>query len=153
MVLPSNAILCAGTPIITEYEVKTATQMYPGLFVIRDTSDGNIKVGVTADANVLGVLDVASDGLRSEIYTQYEQARVLSGPCEVVVNVMSGATITAGITVLCASGGTCCQGTTAGAIVGRAKSSPGTATTVAGGDGNTPSHWYSDKWVRIQLLV
>jgi hypothetical protein len=150
---PSNAILCAGVPIIHEYEVKTATHMYPGIFVIRDTSDDNIKVGVTADLNVLGVLDVPSDGLRSEIYTQYEQARVLSGPCEVLVNVMSGATITAGITLLCGSGGCACQGSTIGAIVGRAKSSPGTATAVAGGDGATPSHWYSDKFVRVALLV
>ena len=153
IVNPSNVVLCAGVPIITECEVKTATQMYPGLVVVRDTSDGNIKIGTTAVADPLGVLDLKPEGLRSTIYTQYDQARVLSGPCDVLINACSGATITAGITLVTGSGGTCAQGTTAGAIIGRAVTSPGTCTAVVGGDGNTPSHWYSDKWVRVRLQI
>lgn len=127
-VSPSNAIFCAGTPIIHEYEVKTATSCYPGRLVIRDTSDGNIKVAGNGATDVLGVLDVQPDELRTTIYTQYDQARVLSD-CEVLVEAISGAVITAGLTLLAATGGTVIQGTTAGAVVGTALTSASPSDT------------------------
>lgn len=120
---PTNDILVRGEPIITEYEVKTAANCYPGRLVIRDTSDGNIQVAGNGANNVLGVLDVEPGELRSTIYGASDQARVLSGPCVVLVEAVSGAVITAGLTLIPATGGTVIQGTTAGLIVGRALTS------------------------------
>jgi len=143
-VSPSNAILCSGTPTITEVEIKTATYCYPGRIVIRDTSDGNVKIGTQACTDALGVLDVEPNELRTTIYGAGDQARLLSGPCEVLIEGCSGAVITAGLTVMCATGGTCIQGTTAGAIVGVAKTSASPSGSAA--------DYGSGTYIRVQLL-
>jgi hypothetical protein len=112
-----------------EVEIKTASNCYPGRLVIRDTSDGNVQVAGNGATDVLGVLDVEPAELRSTIYGVGDQARVLHGDCVVLVEAISGAVITAGLTLLAATGGTVIQGTTAGAVIGVAQTSASPTST------------------------
>jgi hypothetical protein len=95
--------------------------MYPGRLVIRDTTDYGVKIATGGDTTCLGVLDVEPNELASTIYGVGDQARVLSGDIEVLIPVFSGQTVTAGQTVIPGTGGVVWAGTTAGAVVGRAK--------------------------------
>ena len=79
LVQPNNSILYAGYPKYMEYEVKTATNMYPGRLVITDTNEYSIKVATDGATTVLGVLDVEPNELRETIYDAGDQARVITG--------------------------------------------------------------------------
>jgi hypothetical protein len=92
----SNSILVSGQPIIEEYEVQTATDMYPGRAVITGTTSRDIIVAPAASVVVLGVLDTKPGALRGTCYTQYDQARVIRGDCVVMMLCEHAATITVG---------------------------------------------------------
>lgn len=118
LIQPSNAILYAGTPVVQEYEVKTADDMYPGRLVITDTNEWDIKVATDNSVAVLGVLDVEAGERRSTIYGAGDQARVLRGDIVVMLYAISGAVITIGLRVQCAGAGMIDQYATALADVG-----------------------------------
>lgn len=141
---PSNAILCAGTPNIKEVEIVTATSCYPGCLVIRDTTDYGVKIATDGDTTSLGVLDMESSETRNTIYNAGDQARLLTGPCEVLIRVYTGATVTAGQTVIPATGGTIIAGTTAGAVIGVVKTTATGSTTDTAAPPST--------FARVQLL-
>lgn len=120
LVQPANAILYAGQPVVHEMEVKTATNMYPGRFVINDTAEYDVKIAGAASALVLGVLDVEPNELRSTIYGAGDQARVLSGDIVVMAQAASGSTIAVGTKLITAANGMVSEGSTAGQVVGYA---------------------------------
>lgn len=120
LVQPSNAILYAGEPVYAEYEVKTVTDMYPGRLVETDTTEYQIKVGTDNSLVILGVLDVEPNELRSTIYGEADQARVIRGDVVVLLQKTSGATITVGLRVQCAGAGRIDQYATALADIGYA---------------------------------
>ncbi len=103
---PSNAILVSGNPVVEELEVKTAANMYPGRFVIKDTNDWDIKVAGAGAKNVLGILDVEPGELKATIYDAGDQARVLrgAGVC-VVAHLASGQNVAKGAALICAANG------------------------------------------------
>ena len=105
LVKPANGILYAGQPLIQEYEVKTATSMYPGRLVITDTNEWNIKVATSGAATVLGVLDVEPGQLRTTLYDDGDQARVLSGDIVVLLTKDADLAITIGQKVIPANSG------------------------------------------------
>jgi len=105
LVKPANGILYAGQPVVTEYEVKTATSMYPGRLVITDTNEWNIKVATSGAATVLGVLDVEPGQLRTTLYDDGDQARVLSGDIVVLLTKDADLAITIGQKVIPANSG------------------------------------------------
>ena len=96
LIQPNNAILYNGDPLIHEYEVKTVTTMYPGRLVIHDTNEWDIKVADSGSVVVLGVLDIEATELRTTIYGQYDQARVLNGDIVVLLTKDSGGAIEEG---------------------------------------------------------
>jgi len=120
LVKPANGILYAGQPVVTEYEVKTATTMYPGRLVITDTNEWNIKVATSGALTVLGVLDVEPGQLRTTLYDDGDQARVLSGDIVVLLTKDADLPIAIGEKVIPANSGMIQVGTTAGAVVGYA---------------------------------
>lgn len=134
-----NAILYAGDPIVKEMEITTAADCYPGRLVQTDTAlDYGVITGASDSVTILGVLDVDPTKLRTTIYTQYDQAKVLSGDIIVWLVAASGATITRGLRVQCAGSGKVDQYATAQAAVGyslHAKS----------GDG--------DEWILVKLVI
>ena len=138
LVQPSNAILYAGVPVYREYEVKTATEMYPGRLVITDTNEWDIKVATDNATTCLGVLDVEAGERRSTIYGAGDQARVISGDCVVMMTKSSGATIAIGTRVQCSGSGKIDEYATATADVGYA------LQAVSGDD---------DEWVLVKLTI
>jgi len=120
LVKPANGILYAGQPVVTEYEVKTATTMLPGRLVMTDTNEWDIKVCTTGATTCLGVLDVEPGELRTTAYDAGDQARVLSGDIVVLLTKDADLAITIGDKVIPANSGMIQIGTTAGAVVGYA---------------------------------
>ena len=120
LVKPANGILYAGQPVVTEYEVKTATTMLPGRLVITDTNEWDIKVATSGALTVLGVLDVEPGQLRTTAYDAGDQARVLSGDIVVLLTKDADLPIAIGEKVIPANSGMIQVGTTAGAVVGYA---------------------------------
>lgn len=117
-VQPSNAILVSGTPIYEEYEVETATDMYPGRLVIKGSASHQIKVATDNSIAVIGVLDVEPTETRDTQYDANDQARVIRGDCVVLLKVLHSATIGIGGKVQCAGSGKIDQHATAYADVG-----------------------------------
>lgn len=117
----SNAILVGGNPIYEEYEVETATDMYPGRAVIAGTNPYQIKVGTDNDTTIIGVLDVKPDGKRTDQYSASDQARVIRGDAVVMMLKASGANIAKGGKVQCAGSGKIDQYATANADIGIAE--------------------------------
>lgn len=113
-----NSILYAGDPVIREFEVLTATSMYPGRLVQTDTTNYQIKVGASDSALILGVLDRESTELYTTIYGAGDQARVLSGDIIVWVVAASGATIGVGTRLYSAGSGLVDEDDTSGVSVG-----------------------------------
>lgn len=138
LVQPTNAILYAGQPVYLEYEVLTATNMYPGRLVITDTNEYSIKVAGDNATDCLGVLDVEPGELRETIYGAGDQARVIRGDCVVMMTKASGATITVGLPVQCAGSGMVDEYATAQAAVGY-------ALQAANGDDN--------EWILVKLTL
>lgn len=116
-IIPNNAILAAGQPIILEMEVLTTTQFCPGKLVIYDTTDYQCKAAGAAAPDVLGVADVPSDKKLTDYYTESaggavtvaftaaDQIRVLRGPIRVKVILKSGETVTPGESLVAAANG------------------------------------------------
>lgn len=150
-IIPTNAILVAGTPRVQELEVKTVTEFCPGKLVITDTNEWDCKVAGAAAANVLGVADVPSDekltdyitesaaGTVTETFTAKDQIRVLSGPIRVMLMALSGETIEVGTRLIAAANGLVAAGATAGQCIGYAVTDP-TLTS-------------SCKWVLVDLII
>jgi hypothetical protein len=105
LVQPNNSIVYAGYPKYMEYEIKTATDCYPGRLVITDTNEWCVKVAGDGATTVLGVLDVEPNELRETIYDAGDQARVITGDCIVMLQKTSGATIAIGTRVEAAASG------------------------------------------------
>jgi hypothetical protein len=134
---PANSILIAGYPLISEYEVRTVAGMYPGKLVMNDTNDYSIKACTTAATTCLGVLDVEPNELKTTIYTQYDQARVLTGPIVVLLLKDSGLVTVPGTLLMAGDVGTVTPGSAAGTVVARALET----STVA------------REWVKAQMLI
>lgn len=152
VILPLNAILYAGTPEAgIEYEVETATDMYPGRLVQPGTQDYQIKVGTAAgNALITGVLDVKSDVRRQasgtgpttcNVYLVGDQTIPLRGDIVTLAVALSGQTINVGTHVEAANNGMV-QALSAGKDLGYAV----TAKPTNGGDGN---EWILVKWTGI----
>ena len=138
LVQPTNSILYAGQPVYLEYEVLTATSMYPGRLVITDTNEWSIKVATDNATNCLGVLDVEPNELRETIYGAGDQARVIRGDCVVMMTAQSGATITVGLPVQCGGSGKIDEYATAQAAIGY-------ALQAKSGD--------DDEWILVKLTI
>lgn len=136
---PSNAILVNGNPIIEEYEVQTATDMYPGRLVIPGTGTHQVVVATDNATNVIGVLDVEATERRSTQYGASDQARVLRGDAVVLLLALHSATITKGMKVQCAGSGKIDQYATVNAAVGVAEESFGPAA--------------ADTWIMVKLTL
>ena len=101
----TNAILVSGQPIIEEYEVQTATNMYPGMFVITGTAANQVIVATDSSASVIGILDIMPDENLADMYTDSrtyvanQQVRVIRGDCVVMARVDHAAVITVGLKV------------------------------------------------------
>lgn len=81
---PNNLIAFGGAPSIQELKIETATNMYPGRFVIKGTNDDDIKVadGITQPIGVLGYEQcnpVFKPDSITGIYTVNYMAPVLKG--------------------------------------------------------------------------
>lgn len=82
---PNNKILVAGSPLVQELNVETATSMYPGRLVIKGTNDNDIAVGGAAGICLgwLGYEQCTSAVFmptdRGTIYAAGDQAPVLYG--------------------------------------------------------------------------
>jgi hypothetical protein len=138
LVQPNNSILYAGNPKYLEYEVKTATNMYPGRLVITDTNEYSIKVATDGATTVLGVLDVEPNELRETIYGAGDQARVISGDCIVMLVKESGSTIAVGTKVEPGNSGMVSESADDTAIVGY-------SLQAASGDDN--------EWILVKLTI
>ena len=134
---PANSILIAGYPLISEYEVKTVAHCYPGHLVMNDTNDYSVKCCTTAATTCLGVLDVEPNELKTKIYTQYDQARVLTGPIVVLLLKDSGLACVPGTLMMAGNEGCVTPGSAAGTVVARALETG----TVA------------REWVKCQMLI
>lgn len=99
LVKPSNQIYVAGPYVVREVEVganATAAKMIPGILVIHDTTDGNVKEAGDEADNVLGVLDVKTGQLYTTAYAVGDQAKIFTQPGTiVVVTLASGGTAVA----------------------------------------------------------
>ena len=163
----SNAILISGEPLVDELEVKTASEMYPGRFVIKDTDDQSIQIAGAGAKNVLGVLDVKADKTRDTIYAQGDQARVLRGAIRVMVLLVNGQTVAKGdglvvaangkvtaasaLSVVVASGSTAVLSTSAQPTIAPTGSIPNGGTIVADADESTTAS--GDTWIRAMLRI
>jgi hypothetical protein len=132
MPIPANSVLVAGTPLIQEFRVVTATTMYPKRIVMRDTYDGGIKVAGALEDAPIGVLMEEPGELEATIYDAGDMARVIvGGPCVVKVDYTSNGktNVVFGGRLVCAASGKVAPPTAGaigsqGAMVGRAWSTP-----------------------------
>jgi hypothetical protein len=133
---PGNAILAAGTPMVTQKKVETATNMYPGRLVKKGTNDDDVVVNTAAGAcyGWLGYeqcMDAAS--MPADVDTIYEanaQAPVLFGGHFVVVGCLTTSqTIVAGDRLVAAANGMVQKAVAATATTGAATASAVDATT------------------------
>ena len=150
-IIPDNSILVAGQPIILEKEARTITNLAPGRLVIFDTTDYQCTYAGAAAPDVIGVADCPSDkrvsdytftaktGVLTTTFTAGDQIRVLSGPVDVKLMAVSGATIAVGTRLVSAAAGMVSNGATAGQCVGYSLDAP-TLTTAC-------------KWIRVHLLI
>lgn len=82
---PNNMICFDGFPLVQELKIETATNMYPGRFVIKGTNDDDVIVadGVTQPIGVLGY-EQCNPAMRPDsitgIYTAGAFAPVIKGP-------------------------------------------------------------------------
>lgn len=123
----TNAIILAGQPIIEEYEVETAANMYPGKCVITGTGAHQVVAAGDNAVNVIGILDIMPDENLASMYTNsrtYEvgdQVRVIRGDCTVMCRVDHAAVITVGLKVQSTDTGSVDQYATALADIGIAE--------------------------------
>ncbi len=120
-VQPARGILCSGIPIIEEYEIETADNCYPGRLVEPGTGTHQVVVGTSGSSVIIGVLDTEPDELRTTIYVVDTQARVLRGDIVVLLKAVSGAAISMGEKVQCATAGMVIESTDATKAVGVAE--------------------------------
>jgi hypothetical protein len=98
---PTNKIVAAGSPLVQELNVETATNMYPGRLVIKGTNDNDIAVCGAAGISVgwLGYEQCGNAAFMptdvNTIYAADAQAPVLYGGGFVIV-----ATLTTSQTVV-----------------------------------------------------
>jgi hypothetical protein len=107
-VIPNNAILVAGQPIVLEKEARTITDLAPGRLVITDTTDYQCTYAGADAANVIGVADCPGDkkltdftftaktGVATATFTAGDQVLVLHGPIRVKAILLSGETVAIG---------------------------------------------------------
>ena len=142
-VKPLNSILVSGNPIYEEYEVETATTMYPGTLVIKGSDSRYVVTGTDNSTEIIGVLDIMPDQKLTTMtstpttYSVGDQVRVIRGDCVVQLRALHSATITIGLKVQCAGAGRIDQYATANADVGIAEEDFGPAA--------------ADGWVIVKL--
>jgi hypothetical protein len=107
---PNNKVLVAGTPVIQGLKVRgTLTEMKPGRFVIRDTTDAECSIAGAGALNAIGVLgyEQAHSAYKpANVDTAYgtgAEAPILSGP--IVVRAYASEAITKGAKVILAASG------------------------------------------------
>jgi hypothetical protein len=121
---PSNSIVVAGEPVIQTMKVETATNMYPGRFVIKGTNSDDAIVA-TAGSAALGILGYEHTIKKHRpatvdtIYLQNAQVAILSGPGVVVVGSLADSqTIVKGDRLIVAAAGEVAKASAAAAAAG-----------------------------------
>lgn len=147
-VLPTNAILYAGTPLVQELEAE-GTLILPGRLVMTGSDAHQCKVGTAAGAlTILGVADIQHDhplyesGQSTPDYaTDYvagDPVRVLRGDIVVMVVAKSGESIAVGDRLEAGDDGLVVEFATAGKMIGY-------ALTAKSGDDN--------EWILAKLTI
>jgi hypothetical protein len=133
---PGNAILAAGTPLVTQKKVETATSMYPGRLVKKGTAVDDVVVNTAAGAcyGWLGYeqcMDAAAMPASVDtIYEEGAQAPVLFGGGFVIVGCLTTSqTIVAGDRLVAAASGALSKATAAIVTTGSATASAVDAVT------------------------
>jgi len=134
---PNNAVLVAGSPIVEELVVKTATNMNPGVLVTRDTDDSHIKACGASDMP-LGFLDISHKVGVGDTYSADDVAKVLSGPCVVVGILASGENVTKGDLLVPTANGRLAKASTLQVAAGT------TSVTSAAANGDSRTGHYGD---------
>ena len=110
---PINKIVAAGTPLVQELKVETATTMYPGRLVQKGTNDDDIIVADSAVGNDLAgwlgyeqTAPAFRPSTPDTIYAQNDMAAVLNGGDFVIVACLATSqTITKGEALTSAAAG------------------------------------------------
>jgi len=111
---PINKIVAAGTPLVQELKVETATNMYPGRLVQKGTNDDDIIVADSTVGNdIVGWLGyeqtapVFRPSTPDTIYEADDMAAVLNGGGFIIVACLAASqTITKGEALTSAAAGT-----------------------------------------------
>lgn len=139
VVLPTNAILYAGEPLVQELEAE-GTLILPGRLVMTGTAGHQCKVGtILGEAKILGVADIqAEHPLHEKGFTDPDHAtdyvagapvRVLRGDVVVMVVAKSGETIAVGTRLQAGDAGVVIPHVVAtGTSIGYALTAPVTGT-------------------------
>jgi len=134
-VKPNNAILVAGDPLITEFNVETATNMYPGRLVELDSGADDIEV-CGAAGNAIGWLGYEQanpefrPANRATAYVANDLAPVLYGGGFVIIGrLASGQNVAKDTRLVAGANGELIAATAAGLAAG---STPVTSTAATG---------------------
>lgn len=137
---PGNAILAAGTPLVTQKKVETATNMYPGRLVKKGTAVDDVVVNTAAGAcyGWLGYEQCMDAGsMPADVDTIYEadaQAPVLFGGGFVIVGCLTTSqTIVAGDRLVAAANGALSKATAATTTTGATQVTSSAATAPVAG--------------------
>jgi len=133
---PTNKIVAAGSPLVQELNVETATNMYPGRLVIKGTDDNDIAVCGAAGISVgwLGYEQCGNAAFMptdvNTIYAEGDQAPVLYGGKFVIVGKLTTSqTIVKGDRLVAGADGTVQKAAAEGLAEG---STPVTSTAATG---------------------
>lgn len=142
---PTNKIVVAGTPLVQELKVETATNMYAGRLVKKGTNDDDVVIVAAATDPVIGWLGFEHTSPNYQpaspttIYAQNDNAAVLSGGIVIVSQLASGQTCVKGDRLVMAAAGLLAKAaamtaTVPGSGTAVTSSSAQPAMTMAGSD-------------------
>jgi len=110
---PINKIVAAGTPLVQELKVETATNMYPGRLVEKGTGDDDVVVSTSTDGDaIVGWLGyeqtapVFRPSTPDTIYEADDMAAVLNGGGFIIVaRLANGSSVAKGEALTSAAAG------------------------------------------------
>lgn len=109
---PINKIVAAGTPLVQELKVESATNMYPGRLVKKGTADDDVVISdSTTGAAIVGWLGyehtapVYRPATPDTIYEAGAQAAVINGPMVIVALLANGQNVAKGAELTAAADG------------------------------------------------